>query len=68
MSGVPSTGQRAAQAFDAADPREAVRATLAAISRAWQERRYEALADCFAPDTCLPSPASQAGWRVAMRS
>jgi Domain of unknown function (DUF4440) len=43
------------------DAHEPIHAALLAISRAWRERRYEALGNCFAPDMvfALPSFASR---------
>src|SRR5262245_25430629 len=44
----------------APDPREELRRVLAAMSAAWQGRRYDSLAEVFADNMVLALPASSA--------
>jgi uncharacterized protein (TIGR02246 family) len=46
--------------LSALDPREEIRRVLAAVSAAWQGRRYDLLAQLFADDMVFALPASSA--------
>ena len=56
MTGKASSDQSTIDKHHVPDATGEVRAVLAAISRAWQERRYEELTEFFAPNMVLVLP------------